>query len=118
MFLSWQDYNLRRQYLFSTCQACVCVCTCAHAPLHTHAHTPASKDNTGTTRGEDCPQQNCHCALPLFLSEREAGAVSADVSRLHVYMAIKDLLCAGCYKNSPTVSLADLCFTHWKTVAK
>lgn len=44
--------------------------------------------------------------------------MSADVSRLHVYMAIKDLLCAGCYKNSPTVSLADLCFTHWKTVAK
>lgn len=44
--------------------------------------------------------------------------MSADVSRLHVYMAIKDLLCAECYKNSPTVSLADLRFTHWKTVAK
>lgn len=78
-------------------------CVCAHTPAHTCVH-PNQHKHQNQTKGRTPTTQVS--LLPLF-SEREAGAGSAEVSRVHIYMATKNLW-AGCYhKSLPTSSSID-----------
>lgn len=55
--------------------------------------------------------------IPLFL-DTGAGVASAEVSRVHIFVAIKDLLCAGCYKKLTHHELGRPSCIHQEAVAR